>query len=305
MGHFSQVSQEARENGELDQPYARGVLLKPFLISARVSIAEVLAAGSSVQSFDNSTRGLDSSTALDFVKALRNLTDIGHKTTLATLYQAAENIYDHFDKVLLIDQGCEAFFGRTEDAKPYFEGLGFIHIPGQTTAEFLTSITDPSERRTRPGSVAENIKTPTDLADAFKQSPSYAKLQGEIAETELSQAAAAALTLIPSSAYNLPYLKQIWECLYREYQIFQGQMIIYKTKCVNTIILCLMIGSMYYGLTTSSQGAFARGGIIFFALIVNGWLQFPELFDAHTNRPVLERQGSCLLLIASVRKLLI
>ena len=265
-----------------------------------MSIAEVLAAGSSVQSFDNSTRGLDSSTALDFVKALRNLTDIGQKTTLATLYQAAENIYNRFDKVLLIDQGHEAFFGRIEDAKPYFEGLGFIRIPGQTTAEFLTSVTDLSERRTRPGSVAENIKAPIDLADAFKRSPVYAKLQDEIARTEQSHATTARATPIPSSAYNLPYPKQIWECLHREYQIFRGQMLVYKIKWVNTIILCLMIGSMYYGLTTNSQGIFARGGIIFFALIVNGWLQFPELFDAHTNRPVLERQSLCPQFILSV-----
>ena len=42
----------------------------------RVSIAEMMATRARVQSWDNSTRGLDASTALGFVKALRIMTDV-------------------------------------------------------------------------------------------------------------------------------------------------------------------------------------------------------------------------------------
>lgn len=249
----------------------------------------MLAAGSSVQCFDNSTRGLDSSTALDFVKALRRLTDIGRKTTLATLYQAGENIYSHFDKVLLIDQGYQIFFGRTEEAKTYFEDLGFVPLAGSTTAEFLTTITDPTQRRTTLGSKAENLTSPRQLSAAFRESPHFAKLLEEMSQYEEQLAAEA--PLIPSSTYNLTYNRQVLECLRREYQLVKGQRHVYYTKWVTTIILCFTVGSLYYDLTVNAQGAFTRGGLLFFALILNGWLQFPELFDAHTNRPVLERQG--------------
>lgn len=256
----------------------------------RVSIAEVLAAGSSVQCFDNSTRGLDSSTALDFVKALRRLTDIGQKTTLATLYQAGENIYSYFDKILLIDRGQQVFFGRPEEAKTYFEGLGFVPVEGSTTAEFLTTVTDPTQRRTRPGSRAADIMSPRQLADAFKESPQFARLLDEMSQFE--KQASAETALIPSSTYNLSYVSQILECLRREYQLVKGQRHVYYTKWVTTIILSFTVGSLYYDLTVDAQGAFTRGGLVFFALILNGWLQFPELFDAHTNRPVLERQAN-------------
>ncbi|KAL8860181.1 MAG: hypothetical protein Q9178_003445 [Gyalolechia marmorata] len=256
----------------------------------RVSIAEVLAAGSSVQCFDNSTRGLDSSTALDFVKALRRLTDLGQKTTLATLYQAGENIYSRFDKVLLIDQGHQVFFGRTEEAKSYFEDLGFVPMPGETTAEFLTNITDPTQRRAKPGSEAEHIVTPQQLSAAFKQSAHFARLTQEINQSE--RQLTAETSSIPSSAYNLSYPHQILECLRREYQLIKGQRRVYYTKLVTTIILSLTVGSLYFDLTVTAQGASTRGGLLFFVVILNGWLQFPELFDAHTNRPVLERQAS-------------
>ena len=51
----------------------------------RVSIAEMMATRAHVLCFDNSTRGLDASTALDFIKAMRAMTDILGHTTFATL----------------------------------------------------------------------------------------------------------------------------------------------------------------------------------------------------------------------------
>ncbi|KAG6822645.1 hypothetical protein H0H93_005146, partial [Arthromyces matolae] len=64
----------------------------------RVSIAEALATRSRIQSWDNSTRGLDSSTALEFGRALRIATDIDHQTTIVSIYQAGETLYELFDK---------------------------------------------------------------------------------------------------------------------------------------------------------------------------------------------------------------
>ena len=71
----------------------------------RTSLAETLIARATVAAFDNSTRGLDSSTALDFVKSLRVLTDVAKLTAIVSLYQAGEGIYELFDKVMLIDAG--------------------------------------------------------------------------------------------------------------------------------------------------------------------------------------------------------
>ncbi|KAL2812989.1 pleiotropic drug resistance protein, ABC superfamily [Aspergillus granulosus] len=255
----------------------------------RLSIAELFAAGSSVQCFDNSTRGLDSSTALDFVKALRVLTNIGNKTSLATLYQAGEDIYRTFDRVILLDEGHEVFFGNTTEAWSYFEKLGYVPIPGQTTAEFLMTVTDPDQRRVRSGSQAEKITTPAELAQAFKESEHYKQLREEISsyrtEVESKQAPP------PSDSYALTFPAQILQCLWREAQLVNAQRHVYYTKWVTTIILCLVCGSVYFDITANAQGAFTRGGILYFALIINGWLQFPELFDAHTNRPVVERQA--------------
>ena len=51
----------------------------------RVSIAEMMTTRARVQCWDNSSRGLDASTALDFVRSLRVMTDVLGQTTFTTL----------------------------------------------------------------------------------------------------------------------------------------------------------------------------------------------------------------------------
>ena len=51
-------------------------------------------AGSPLQCWDNSTRGLDSATALEFVRTLRTSTELTGATAIVTLYQASQSIYD-------------------------------------------------------------------------------------------------------------------------------------------------------------------------------------------------------------------
>jgi ATP-binding cassette subfamily G (WHITE) protein 2 (SNQ2) len=97
----------------------------------RVSIAETLATKSSVVCWDNSTRGLDASTALDYAKSLRIMTDVSKRTTFVTLYQAGESIYELMDKVLVIDSGRMLYQGPANKARQYFVNLGF-YCPEQS-----------------------------------------------------------------------------------------------------------------------------------------------------------------------------
>ncbi|KAJ3831790.1 P-loop containing nucleoside triphosphate hydrolase protein [Lentinula raphanica] len=100
----------------------------------RVSIAEMMTTRARVQSWDNSTRGLDASTALDFVKSLRVMTDILGQTTFVTLYQAGEGIYDLFDKVMVLSEGRQVFYGPPSEALPLTTSLD---VPTSTNDSLL------------------------------------------------------------------------------------------------------------------------------------------------------------------------
>ena len=133
-----------------------------------------------VQSWDNSTRGLDASTALDYAKSLRILADIQQSALFTSLYQAGEGIFDVCDKVLVIDQGRQVYFGPAKEARPYMMSLGYADLPRQTTADYLTGCTDPNERQMQPGrSEADVPSTPDQLAEAFRKSEIHARMIAE------------------------------------------------------------------------------------------------------------------------------
>lgn len=56
-------------------------------------------------------------------------------TTFVSLYQAGNQVYELFDKVMVIAAGQCIYWGPVQDARPYFESLGFECPPGQNVAD--------------------------------------------------------------------------------------------------------------------------------------------------------------------------
>lgn len=147
----------------------------------RVSIAEMMATRACVLSWDNSTRGLDASTALQYAKSLRILTNIFKTTMFVTLYQAGEGIYEQFDKVCLINEGKQVYFGPASQAREYMMSLGYKNLPRQTTADYLTGCTDPNERQFADGVDPANVpKTPEEMEKAYLESEIYQQMQADM-----------------------------------------------------------------------------------------------------------------------------
>jgi ATP-binding cassette, subfamily G (WHITE), member 2, SNQ2 len=184
--------------------------------------------------WDNSTRGLDASTALDYAKSLRIMTDISNRTTLVSLYQAGEGIYALMDKVMVIDQGRCIFQGPAKEAKQYFVDLGFCSPERQTTADFLTSITDPTERKFRAGFENSAPRTPEELEMAFRASSHYQRVLAEIdayeqelvesehynaKEFELAVRESKSKTVQKKSSFTVSFFRQVWASLLREFWI--------------------------------------------------------------------------------------
>ena len=196
----------------------------------RVSIMEALASRATINAFDNSTRGLDSSTAVDYIKSLRILTTLTKSTTIVTLYQAGEQIYREFDKVCLIDSGRQIYYGPASEARAYFEELGFEFAPGTTTSDFLTSITNPLERRARPDFKGKLPSSTEELEAAFRNSRFWGQVQKELVEydqeiagdaekfTQAVKEDKSKLTR-KKNPYTIGFIMQVWYLLQRQLQV--------------------------------------------------------------------------------------
>ena len=110
------------------------------------------------------------STALEFVQALRIATDVIRQSTIVSLYQAGESLYEHFDKVCVIYDGRMAYFGPANRARQYFIDMGYQPANRQTTADFLVAVTDPNGRIVRKGYELRVPRTAQEFADYFLRS---------------------------------------------------------------------------------------------------------------------------------------
>ena len=270
----------------------------------RVSIAETLASKSSIVAWDNSTRGLDASTALDYARSLRIMTDISNRTTLVTLYQAGEGIYQVMDKVLVIDEGRQVFSGPAARARQYFVDLGF-HCPDrQTTADFLTAVTDPLERRVRPGFEAKAPRSPEEFERAFRASPDYQALLDDVADykrhldgtghEDMRRFVGAveeskSKHVSDKSPYTVSFYRQVVASTKREAWLLFGDRTTLWTKLFVIVSNGLIVGSLFHGQPTNTLGVFSRGGSVFFSILFLGWLQLSELMKAVSGRAVVAR----------------
>ncbi|KAL2846861.1 ABC-2 type transporter-domain-containing protein [Aspergillus pseudoustus] len=281
----------------------------------RISIIESLATGSSVTCWDNSSRGLDATTALDYARSLRIMTDTCGKATLMTLYQASDAIYNLVDKVLLIDEGRMLFQGPAHEAKAYFEDLGYKCGKMQTTSDFLTSITVPERREFRPDWEHRAPKGPIELEEAFRKSNAFRRIESEVetygnqgiggksgtpsqADTdygsleEFKQAFRSDKSRFVSakSPYTISLPRQVVLSAKRQIWQFKGHMAPLYIKLISCVVYGLLVGSMFYDQPQATDGMYSRGGVLFYSSILLAWLQMSELEDAMQGRDILSRQ---------------
>ena len=67
----------------------------------------------------NFISGLDSYMAMSIVESMRNLADQG-KTIICTIHQPSSEIFEKFDRLVLMAEGRLAYIGDLDGAKDFF-----------------------------------------------------------------------------------------------------------------------------------------------------------------------------------------
>ncbi|KAL4812196.1 ABC-2 type transporter-domain-containing protein [Aspergillus spinulosporus] len=265
----------------------------------RVSIIEALATRGSIFCWDNSTRGLDASSALEWTKAIRALTDEFGLASIVTLYQAGNGIYELFDKIMVLDHGEQIYYGPKDMARPFMESLGFVCPDGANVADFLTGVTVPTERQIKPGFEHQFPQDGPAILAAYKASSIRSQM---VAEYEYPTSAIAKQNteafqrtiqserdphLPKQSSLTTSFPNQVRACVIRQYQILWGDKATFFIKQVSTLVQALIAGSLFYNASPDSSGLFIKGGALFFSLLFNSLMSMSEVTDSFTGRPVL------------------
>ncbi|VTT76298.1 unnamed protein product [Fusarium fujikuroi] len=280
----------------------------------RVSIAEAILNQSAIQCWDNSTRGLDSATALEFVRKLRLGTKLGGASAVVAMYQAippghllipTTNYSQEFDKVLLLYEGRQIFFGPTSEATRYFTTMGFECPPRQTTADFLTSLTSPDERIVRPGFENKVPRSPDEFADEWRMSQHRAWLLSDIAAFEIQypldgkqvetlkgiRRAQKAKFTSDKSPFTISIPMQIQLCIGRGVKRLLGDKTFFVVTIAVNFVMSLVLGSVYFNLPSTAEAMNQRASVIFFAILFNGLSSALEILALYVQRPIVEKHA--------------
>lgn len=287
----------------------------------RVTIAEAALSYSPLQCWDNSTRGLDSANALEFCRTLRTQADVMGCTACVAIYQASQDAYDVstttsllfvdindfqvFDKVVVLYKGRQIFFGKTTEARAYFENLGFVCPEQHTTADFLTSMTSHQERVIRPEWENKTPRTPDEFAQAWKASQHRAHLTDEIdnylqrhpfggehyekfaMSRKMDQSSSQRL----KSPFTLSYMDQMRLTLWRSWVMLLNDPSITLTMLITNLFEALIISSIFYNLQPDTSSMFKRGILIFFIIIMNAFSSILEILTLYAKRKIVEKHG--------------
>ncbi|KAK7049026.1 hypothetical protein R3P38DRAFT_3620540 [Favolaschia claudopus] len=212
----------------------------------RVSIAET------------TSRGLHSASALSFICTLRLATQVTGSTCMVAIYQvspaicpnsqdvaycllnkASQSAYDLFDKSIVLYEGRQIWFGPTEQAKEFGTSRIFVCPPRQTTADFLTSLSNPAERIVAEGFENRVPRTPDEFARVWRESAEYQALVAEIQEYNAEYPVGGAATAGILIALSMD----------RGWQRLQGDLFIRRQVFGNLIItlifskICSVVGA--------------------------------------------------------------
>jgi ATP-binding cassette, subfamily G (WHITE), member 2, PDR len=269
----------------------------------RVSIAEAALSAAPLQAWDNSTRGLDSANAIEFCKTVRLSTELAGCAAMVAIYQAPQAAYDVFDKALVLYEGRQIFFGKTTEARGYFERMGFRCPDRQTDADFLTSMTSPQERVVRSGFEGKVPRTPDEFAARWKESVERKELMKAIDAYEKkfdfegeqykqfaeSRQAQKAKRQRFKSPYTLSYMQQVNLCLWRGFRRLVGDPSLTFTQLFGNFAMALILGSVFFNMRADTESFFQRGAVLFFAVLMNAFGSALEILTLYAQRPIVEK----------------
>lgn len=269
----------------------------------RVSIAEMFLSGARIAAWDNSTRGLDASTALKFISSLRLSADLGRSCHAMAAYQASQSMYDIFDKVTVMYDGHQIYYGSRSRAVAYFEDMGWHRDPRQTAPDFLTAVTNPGERKAREGMEAKLPRTAAEFAQLWRSSTDLKQLKesiesyqqayppGKADDFRESHVRRQAKHARPSSPYLLSIPMQLRLCMRRSVQRMHNDMPTTMSTVIAQLVLSFIIGSIFYQSPNTTSAFFQKGAVIFFAVLMNALITITEIMQLYVQRPVVEKQA--------------
>jgi len=211
----------------------------------RLSVAAELLENPSILFLDEPTSGLDSYLAEVIVKLMRDVTR-SNCSVLCTIHQPSSEVFELFDRVLLLSMGEVFFHGSTKDAIKYFNEIGRPVPVNYNPADHYIN-----ELSVIPGAEVESKAILAKRFVQFKESNYFSDISSKIKETvNDTQAAADYKKEVLGgkkrmTRYRVGTLKQFQAVQIRAFKsVFRNPMMA-RVKPIQLCISAVLVGLIY------------------------------------------------------------
>ncbi|GAM18188.1 hypothetical protein SAMD00019534_013630 [Acytostelium subglobosum LB1] len=230
----------------------------------RVTIGVEMVKDSKLYLMDEPTTGLDSSTSLELMQYLKKKIQDDNISCLIALLQPGVEITKLFDFLMIMSGGQMVYFGPMSSAIGYFEGLGFKLPSHHNPAEFFQEIVEEPELYFE-GEGEVPLRGTDAFVEAYKNSEIYRQVINDLDNNAVDPVFYKDSAELPRYPTSLWY--QINLTSLRAFKMLLSNPVAVRVRIIKSIVMGLILGSLYYQLGSSMTDGNNRSGLIFFALL--------------------------------------
>nr|NP_001403473.1 protein white [Cimex lectularius] len=209
---------------------------------------------------DEPTSGLDSYMALNVISLMRDMAKKG-KTIISTIHQPSSGAFAMFDKILFMAEGTLVFLGTPKEASILFESLGAICPSTHNPADFYIHVLSVV-----PGREEDCRAMIMKICDGYCKSERGMRMKSYTTNLTMAQSDLISSKMKKHSKYKASWLQQFVAVFWRSWISVLKDPTVLRAKMIQTILLAMLIGLVYFQQELDQDGVMNINGAIFISL---------------------------------------
>ncbi|KJE96294.1 ATP-binding cassette transporter sub-family G member 2c [Capsaspora owczarzaki ATCC 30864] len=254
----------------------------------RVNIGIELITDCRVLFLDEPTTGLDSATSYEVMSAVRKIADRG-RSIICTIHQPSEDVFNLFDRLLLLVKGEVVYLGSIPNTVPYFEKLGFKFVPGSNPADYIIAVTGPGT-----GQHARTVEGPEVSAGFFADEYRRSNLAEQRLISARQTAAASAVDASQKEHEPVRFVNSAWHNFVVLLERFWWEKCRDKyylsARFLRIVFLNIVLGTLFSNQPHTSAGVYNMVSILQFSVQVFAFGALAFIGFSLMSRPFFLRE---------------
>ncbi|PKY24803.1 P-loop containing nucleoside triphosphate hydrolase protein [Rhizophagus irregularis] len=227
----------------------------------RANIASELLTDPSVILLDEPTSGLDSSLALELTKILKEFAVKQKKTIIMVIHQPSSQVFESFDKLMLMADGHMVYFGERAGVVDYLDDLGYKCHSNFNPADYILELlNDNTIKQKLINAYAHNIRDDPTGKQVVEKHSRRTRTDNQLSDTILNA------PVTSERRWEATFLQQVSILTERTFKqsrkIILSRVNIFQTVAVT--VVCIIV---WLKIPFAEPNVFDRVGNIFFCSV--------------------------------------